>query len=194
MRLFWGIVLLILAGCAVTQLPEDPNKTILDNTITTNEGVYHMAFMIEEKNQLVDFGQNPDAPKAPDVGIAITFAQVAPNTVARFSASGPVVLHGAYQADGAVLRHCEDNPGAAIYVTVIRVDKPFGRTDRLVTPVTESSKPPALRPYPESYREGGQFRVDIKAFFELPSEPGQYTVEAALSGYFSGHLTFELVE
>jgi hypothetical protein len=153
-----------------------------------------MPLMIEQKNLLTDFGDNPDAPPPPDVGIAIAFSPSLAETGARFPASGPVVLHGAYEANGTILKRCEGNSGAGIFVTVIRVDRPFGRTDRLVTPLTESTKPPAPRPYPESYREGGQFRVDIKTFFELPSEPGQYSVEAVLGGYFSERLGFELVE
>lgn len=196
MRFFGGIVLLILGGCAVTHLPEDPNKTILDKTITINEGVSPMALMTEERNQLVDFGENSDAPEAPDIGIVIGFGPVAPATVPRFRVGAPILLHGAYRANGALLLQCNSEPATAILIILTRRDKPVIESARLVTPTAVIKSPSALSPptYSEDYRSSVQFKVDLKKFFEIPDERGKYWVMLALGDYVSERLLFEVVE
>lgn len=145
----------------------------------------------EKKKALVDYGPNPAAPKAPDVGIAIALDGPAP---ARFGAGAGIPLSGSYKADEALLKQCDRNPATSILLTLIRTDKVFGTTVRLVTPnnSVQIPEPPAGRPADDSYREGGQFQMDLQRYFKLPAEPAKYTIEAVLGPHFSKRLAFEV--
>jgi len=141
----------------------------------------------------VDFDHDPQAPEAPDVGIAISLATTA--KIATFSRHQPIVLHGSYKADMALIRLCREGLSASILVTLVRTDKPWGRTTRLVTPKTPVTVPPP----PDSgdrpqlyYREGGWFTFDLAKFFAIPPEPGKYQVEVILGPYHSQRLDFEV--
>lgn len=145
------------------------------------------------KGERVDFGADPLAPEPPDVGIAISLLAGAKPAV--FPLAQPVVLHGSFQADFALLKLCREGLSASILVTVIRTDQPWGKTLRLVTPQAAVVKPePTQEPGRDytHYRQGGQFNFDLAKFFNIPKEPGKYQVEAVMGAYHSQRLEFEL--
>jgi len=133
----------------------------------------------EEQNSLVRFGDTPGAPPTPDVGVAIG---VQPS-VAR--PGQPIQLLGAYNADGKLIGACGPNLAACISLTLIRIDKPSRVTIPLIRPTVEVKTPPGGN-YGPRYREGGQFSLDLRAFFDLPAQPGVYSVEARMGAYSSG--------
>jgi hypothetical protein len=147
--------------------------------------------MIEPRNSLVDFREDKDAPKPPDVGIAI--ALLPASKPLKFSVGQPIVLHGAYQADLNLIRLCPAGMSGSVMMTLIRTDRPWGETARLITP----QMAPSLDRVPKgtddpTYREVEQFRVDLVKFFRLPKEPGKYSIEAALGPHFSGRISFAI--
>ena len=151
-----------------------------------------MARMIEARNALVDRSTDPDAPEVRDAGVAILLTGSGQD---RFPVGEPVVLHGAYKADRDLLALSRRQPTAAILLTLIRTDRPFGATMSLITP-TIDAPPPASRDIAlsDAYREGGHFRVDLAEFFELPAEPGTYAIQAAFGPWFSARLPFAIVK
>jgi hypothetical protein len=128
---------------------------------------------------LVHFGDAPGAPPAPDVGVAI---KVQP-TSAR--PGQPIELLGTFNADGNLISACGANLAACISLTLVRIDKPSQMTLPLITPTVEV-KPPPGGPYGPRYREGGQFRLDVTQFFQLPAQPAAYSIEARIGAYSSG--------
>jgi hypothetical protein len=145
-----------------------------------------------KRKGLVDFGADRDAPEAPDIGIAISLGPGSPP--GRFAQDQPVILHGAYSADLNMVRLCREGLAASVLLTLIRTDRPWGETARLVVPQTviRRPEPPADAKYGENFRQGGQFKVDLVRFFGLPKEPGRYQVEAVLTSYHSSRLDFEI--
>jgi hypothetical protein len=133
----------------------------------------------EEQNALVSFGETPGAPQAPDVGVAMSVnPAVAPP-------GQPIHLLGAFSADGKLITACGSNLAACISLTLIRIDKPSRVTMPLIRPTVEVKAPPGGN-YGARYREGGQFRLDLRAFFDLPLQPGVYSIEARMGTYTSG--------
>lgn len=152
-----------------------------------------MSQTLTERNRLVDFGADDEAPEPPGVGMAISLGP--DDSGGRFRAGQPVVLHGAYRADMDLIRRCREDLAASILLTLIRTDRPWGVTARLVTPRVYVEQPP-MPPDAgnrENYRRSGQFKVDLVSFFELPAEAGSYVVEAVVGAYFSPRLTFQIV-
>lgn len=147
---------------------------------------------IDQRNALVDFSENPKAPKPPGIGIAISLDQ--DGSPAQFQIGKPAVLHGAYSADMDLSRLCREGVAESIMISIIRVDKPWGETIRLFTPKAIVKRPqiPANTPYDESYRIKGQFKVDLAKFFNLPDEPGRYKVDATIGPYHSERLDLEI--
>jgi hypothetical protein len=145
-----------------------------------------------EKIGLVDFGADKDAPKAPDIGIAISLGEGRPPKT--FALNQPIILHGAYSADMKMIRACKEGLAPSILLTLIRTDRPWGQTARLVNPsaAVQAPESPADANYGDNFREGGQFNVDLTRFFSIPKEPGQYQVEAVLTSYHSSRLDFEV--
>lgn len=146
-----------------------------------------MARTPEERNLLVDFGEIPDPPEPPDVGIAIRLDSP------TIKPSKPVFLSGSFSADGALLTLCKGDISFSISLTLVRVDKLKSTTLPLAVP-TIASEPPPAGEYGPYFRRGGQFRLDLREFFEIPDEPGIYTIEASLKSYSSGpkHFTVGL--
>ncbi len=147
----------------------------------------------QARSEKVDFGPDPQAPEAPDVGVAISL--LAKSKVAAFSLGQPIMLHGSFQADIALIRLCREGLSSSILVTLLRTDQPWGKTLRLVTPQTASTKPePPQEPGRDytHYRQGGQFKVDLVRLFGIPKEPGKYQVEAILGPHHSQRLEFEV--
>jgi len=139
----------------------------------------------------VDFGEDPLAPAPPGIGIALSFAGAIERP--KFKVGGPVALHGAYQADQDLIQLCTEGLAASILVTLLRVDKPWGETARLVPPKVPMQRPKTpAGSYDPSYREGGQFQFDLIRFFRMPPEPGRYSVEAIIGPYHSRRLEFAI--
>ena len=149
-----------------------------------------MARMIEERNALVELGDNPHAPEVRDAGVEIAFAAAGQ---AQFPVGEPVVLHGGYQADSELLAICDSMPSTGVLLTLLPTARVFGATERLVTPTTTSAPPAPAGPPSDTYREAGQFRVDLAKFFDLPDEPATYTVQASLGPYCSDRLGFAVI-
>lgn len=151
---------------------------------------------VHDRNQLVDFGENPQAPEPPDIGVAIKLVSDTESAGAGFLAGHPIVLTGSYRVDGKLYRECEQNPAAAITITLTRQDRPFVQKVPLYSPKSKVTPPggETAPVYGEGYRVGGQFRLDLRLFFGLPDEPGKYTVLAELGGHQSRELSFEVHE
>ncbi len=148
---------------------------------------------VHDRNRLVDFGADPAAPEPPDVGIAI--ALVPDGAGSSYRMDHPIVLAGSYRVDGKLYQECEQNPAAAIQLVLTRKDKPGVETLPLYSPKSKiaprAGGPPPV--YGEGYRVGGQFKVDLRLFFVLPSEPGRYVVVASLGPHRSKETSFEIV-
>jgi hypothetical protein len=183
MRRLLIIGLMAFAGCLAERV--EP----ADNRMTT------MAMMPEARNAAVSLDANPFAPAPPDIGIAIAFDPSAAGKQRRFRIGDPIVLNGAYQANGALLKQCKWNLSQCASLAFARLDKPAGETASLKTLKMEVKTPnDAVDPqFSESYREGGQFRVDLTQFFPLPREPGKYAIQALLGTHKSGRLEFDIV-
>jgi len=155
-----------------------------------SKGDIKMPLMPEDRNSLVVYGEDPEAPPAPTLGVAIRFAAEGEMRVAT---GEPAVLHGVFRADPAILRGSAGLAKSAVFLTVLRVDKPFGQTTPLFTPTVRPAPPMGGMDVGPDYREGATFRVDLAKFFSLPAEPGRYTVQACLGGHFSDRLEFSIV-
>ncbi|HUT32404.1 MAG TPA: hypothetical protein VNE39_02900 [Planctomycetota bacterium] len=150
-----------------------------------------MPLMFEERNALVDMGENPNAPQPPGKGVAIRFAF---DAEARFKPGEPLLLHGAFQADRAMLERAGGTVASLVFLTLLRSDKPYGSTLRLIVPPSERGRPASFPPnLLGDYREGGTFKVDLAKFFELPAEPGSYTVLASMAGHLSDPIEFDIL-
>ncbi len=139
----------------------------------------------EEQNLLVDFGKTPEAPEPPDIGIAL---RVWP---AQVKEGEPVFLAGSYSADGPLIILCKQNLAACVRLTLVRlgIGSIFQVTRPLITPNAKVNPPPPGE-YSQYYRLGGQFKLDIVAFFDLPKTPAVYTITGTLGTYTSGPHTF----
>jgi hypothetical protein len=147
--------------------------------------------LVKTRLTIVDFGEDKLAPEPPGVGIAVSFGGATERL--KLDVGKPVVLHGAYQADQDLISLCTEGLAASILITVLRFDKPWGETARLVPPKVTIQRPPIpAGSYDPSYREGGQFQLDLIRFFRIPAEPGRYSVEASIGPYHSKRLEFEL--
>jgi hypothetical protein len=155
-----------------------------------------MAQTNTDKNALVDFGANPDAPTPPDIGIALRLSPQSPGSGSRYSPRASVILAGSYRADGALIGASGGNLGASVFLTLRRTDLPSTTTVRLYSPKAVIPSPNDENPpsYGENYREGGQFRVDVKKFFEVADEPARYAVKAKIGTYSSNEVVFEIVK
>ena len=150
-----------------------------------------MPRMIEERNALVKMDLDPDAPEVQGAGIEITLGE---GERPRFPLGEPVVLRGTIQADAKLLAQVPGDIASGVFLTIIRADKPFGRTLQLIVPTVYIPKPPVSQEGDDDYLETTNFQVDLVEFFELPREPASYSVQAALGPYFSERLEFEIVE
>ena len=150
-----------------------------------------MARMIEERNALVKMEEDPDAPELQGPGVEITLGEA---ERPRFPLGQPVVLRGTIQADPALLRRIPGDAASGVFLTIIRTDKPFGRTAQLIVPTVYIPKPPPSEEADSDYLETTNFQVDLVEFFELPREPASYSIQAAIGPYFSERLEFDLVE
>lgn len=143
---------------------------------------------VKTRKAAVDFGANEKAPEPPDVGIALAL-----DGGGKYKAGAPVTVHGSYRADQDLIRMCREGLAASILITIVRIDKPWGETARLVPPKVVVQRPTSPEHAPDpTYREAGQFRFDLRVFFDLPAEPGRYRVEAALGPYHSERVQFEV--
>jgi hypothetical protein len=143
-----------------------------------------------QRNKLVDFNENNNTPAPPGVGVAIKLASQPGQ--GRFPIGAPVFLHGAYSADAALIRQCPQGLTASILLTLIRTDKVWGETAPLISPEARVQRPLSDTPPSLSYRERGQFNVDLVKFFELPAERGEYRIEASFGPYLSERLRFSI--
>lgn len=159
---------------------------------TRSEDEAKMGETNKKRIGLVDFGADSDAPQAPPIGIAISLGSGPPPK--RFSANQPIVLHGSYNADVKMIRACRNGIPESILLTIVRTDRPWGETAKLVNPQSVINKPtvPDDANYGDNFREGGQFKLDLANFFDLPKEPGQYQIEAVLTSYHSVRIDFEI--
>jgi len=147
-----------------------------------------------DRNRHVEVRDDDNAPEAPDVGVAIQFGV---NVDPEFPVGKPIHLYGTAQGDNALLKLCGGQLTTAVLLTLIRTDKTAGETAVLM----QSDRRPGAGPEPdadvtqdEDYREAVSFRVDLAAFFDLPKEPGTYTIEAAIGPHFSGREELEIVQ
>ena len=143
----------------------------------------------EEQNQLVGFDETPATPPRPDVGINI---DVAPR---QAKPDEPIILSAAYNADGALLSSCPSDLAACITLQVVEIaDRPdrFDQTLPLQLQL-DDIMPPSPGEYGPHYREGGQFQLDLKAFFDLPAQPAQYSVTVSIGPYRTVPEAFEVL-
>ncbi len=151
-----------------------------------------MVLSAEQRNGLIDLDADPSGPTPPDLGVAIRLDRDPPHYPQRSA----VILHGAYRADGALLERFRWSAGGAITLTLKHTGtlaemrlRLLTRTGGLTSP--NDAEAPAVGP---DYRQRGQFRVDLRRFFEIPDHPGRYTVRAALDEHTSETLWFEIVD
>lgn len=139
----------------------------------------------EEQNQLVDFEETPEAPEAPDIGIAV---RVWPTQV---EIGKPVFLAGSYSADGALLAQCQQNLAACVTLKLVQIEgvKLLKVSLPLVTPIVKITPPP-LGKYDPYYRVEEQFKLNLITFFDLPKKRAVYSIEATLGSYSSGQHIF----
>lgn len=156
-----------------------------------NGGASAMPLMIEERNALVKMQQDPDAPEVRGPGVEITLGG---EERPRFPLGEPVTLRATIQADVKLLAQVPGDIASGAFLTIIRLDKPFGRTAQLIVPTVLIPKPPPSEEAGGDYLETTNFQVDLVKFFELPQEPGSYSIQAALGPYFSDRLEFDIVE
>jgi hypothetical protein len=145
--------------------------------------------MPEDRNSLVVYAESPEAPPPPTLGVAIRFAAEGPM---RAKAGDPVTLHGVYRADRTLIRNSGGMAQSFVFLTVLRADKPFGCTSPLFAATVRTMAPAGGMEVGPDYREGNSFRLDLASFFDLPAEPGSYTVQACLGGHFSDRLEFDV--
>lgn len=149
-----------------------------------------MVLSTDERNELVTFGGNPSAPAPPDIGVAIRIDR----EPAHYPQGSAVLLHGSYRADGALLKRYRWSIPEAITLTLTNTADRAERTLPLFVPTSEDAAPRKEEPVAgPDYRQRGQFRVDLRRFFEIPDAPGRYTVRAALGEHASETLWFEIV-
>jgi hypothetical protein len=146
----------------------------------------------EKRNELVSLDSNALAPPPPGIGVSISLGQQI--NPALFRKGQPVVLHGSFNADMDLIKICRQGVENSILLTIIATDRPWGQTTRLIEPQILSERPPIDKdtPYDPTYREGGQFKVDLVKFFNLPENEGKYTISASVGPYFSTPLDFDI--
>jgi len=145
-----------------------------------------MARTPQERNLLVEFGEIPDPPDPPDVGITIRLDS---DTI---KLGKPIFLSGSFRADLKLLTLCKGDVYFEISLTLIRVDKLKSETLPLVVPTIASEEPLPVGEDDPYFWMGGQFRLDLREFFEIPNQPGIYTIEARLKSYSSGLKSFRV--
>jgi hypothetical protein len=146
----------------------------------------------EKRNELVSLDSNAQAPPPPGIGVSISLGQEI--NPAIFKKGQPVILHGSFNADMDLIKICRQGVENSILLTLIATDRPWGETTRLIEPQIQSERPPIDKdtPYDPTYREGGQFKVDLVKFFNLPETEGKYTISASVGPYFSTPLDFDI--
>ena len=149
-----------------------------------------MPLMAEDRNRLVTYAENPDAPPAPTLGVAIRFAI---EGEPRFKLGENILLHGVFRADGAMIKGSDGEPKSFVFLTLIRGDRPYGQTIQLYSPTVRGAAPPEGPAMGPDYREGAGFKVNLVKFFGLPAEPGSFTVQASIGTHFSDRLEFEVL-
>jgi len=145
-----------------------------------------------ERNQYVDFSRNPLAPEAHSVGVAIGFGKK--TEPYRFQLGQSVHLYGSFLADLELLRICKDGIQPALLIRIVRADQPWGETAPLLASKIATGTPPPVEGamHDPTYREGGNFSVELVKFFSLPPEPARYFVDVVVGPHFSPRLAFEL--
>ncbi len=140
----------------------------------------------EEQNLLVTFGETPETPDYPDIGISVHVwpTQIEPGK--------SVFLSGAYSADGELLTHCKQNLAACVILTLIRVVPDLTTKSLPLILQTYKTQAPPAGEYGPDYREGEQFQLDLVSFFNIPALPAEYTIEASIGAYTSGTHTFQI--
>ena len=146
----------------------------------------------EKRNELVSLDSDAQAPPPPGIGVSISLGQQI--NPAIFRKGQPVILHGSFNADMDLIKICRQGVENSILLTIIATDRPWGQTTRLIEPQILSERPPINKdtPYDPTYREGGQFKVDLVKFFNLPETEGKYTISASVGPYFSTPLDFDI--
>jgi hypothetical protein len=170
----------------LTSCPDTPAKQHYYLTFQKTQSM-----TTEQRNQLVSFEANPEAPASPEIGIALAIGK---NTSAVIPLGKVIILNGSFSADGALLLASENNLAASIHLSLARLDKPSVDTARLITPTVVFKSPNDTNPpvYSKSYRERGQFKVDLSQFFQIPAEAGKYAIQATLGTYKSESISFEI--
>lgn len=143
----------------------------------------------EEQNQLVTFDETPMTPERPDVGINV---RIAPRQARR---AEKIMLSAAYNADAGVLEQCPGDLATCITLHVVEISARRDRFDQerpLQIPLDDLEAPAAgdFGPY---YREGGQFQLDLRAFFELTGQPAHYSVMVCMDPYRTAPEPFEIL-
>ncbi len=178
-----------LAGC----IPDQPTEHIETKSPDEPHLQWRTITMDREKrNELVSLDSDAQAPPPPGIGVSISLGQQI--NPAIFRKGQPVMLHGSFNADMDLIKICRQGVENSILLTIIATDRPWGETTRLIEPQIQSERPPIDKdtPYDPTYREGGQFKVDLVKFFNLPEAEGKYTISASVGPYFSTPLDFDI--
>ena len=157
--------------------------------LSAPKGDPKMPLMPEDRNRLVVYAEDPEAPPAPSLGVAIRFAA---EGEASFKVGEHTFLYGSFRADRTLIQASGGEPKSFVFLTLIRTDKPYGQTLQLYTPTVRVAAPPDDPAPGPDYREGASFRVDLVKLFDLPDEPGRFTIQASIGPHFSDRLEFEI--
>jgi hypothetical protein len=146
-----------------------------------------------KRSHLVDWSSDPNPPKPPDIGITIHLNPAAAGD--SYRSSEPIVLRGAFRANGVLLKKTNYKPRNAIFVVLTNessgqvITLPLVVSKALVVSPNETEQPTVS----DTFRQGGQFLLDLRKFFELADAPARYRVQAKIDSYLSEELRFSLL-
>jgi hypothetical protein len=149
------------------------------------------------RNALVSVAEEAGTPEQDGEGVAIAIRGTAPGGAASAPVGEEIRLLGRAVAGDELSRRCGASPLMGVFVTVIRTDGPWGMTLPVRQPLAmtaEATPPPDDEPARPNRRTSVTFAFDLRRFFDLPMEPGTYSVRAHLGPYESARLRLEVVK
>lgn len=178
----------LLVCCLSTGCGDNRNLT------TAPSGSQIMSTSVFRKDQAVDLGLNPAAPPRPDRGVAIRLADGQGRDATSFAEDQAIVLHGSFQAGAELLAGSADPLASRVMLHLRVADEAATRAERLHSQMEGPERPPApsTAEFGPHYREGGQFKVALREFFQIDKRPLRYVVWASLGQHESERIEFEV--